>query len=122
LRCPAFANRQRAQQDRPIRAIGLLRQAHGELLPPVGLLVEALPQIGHAALVAAAAQDRHDAGAQQSCLGRFDRAQLTVERHQVIEHVRARVFGQPPNRKEILVEEDARISFRVPPPPPLDLA
>ncbi len=36
--------------------------------------------------------------------------------------LRARVFGQPPGRREILVEEDARISFRVPPPPPLDLA
>jgi len=36
--------------------------------------------------------------------------------------LRARVFGQPENRVEILVEEDARISFRVPPPPPLDLA
>ena len=36
--------------------------------------------------------------------------------------LRARVFGQPPGCKDLLVEEDARVSFRVPPAPPLDLA
>ena len=36
--------------------------------------------------------------------------------------LRARVFGQPPGRKDLLIEEDARVSFRVPPPPPLDRA
>jgi hypothetical protein len=36
--------------------------------------------------------------------------------------LRARVFGQPPGCKDLLVEEDARAVFRVPPPPPLDLA
>lgn len=36
--------------------------------------------------------------------------------------LRARVFGQPPGRKDLLIEEDARVSFSVPSPPPLDLA
>ena len=36
--------------------------------------------------------------------------------------LRARVFGQSLGRKDLLVEEDARVGFRVPTPPPLDLA
>jgi len=36
--------------------------------------------------------------------------------------LRARVFGRPPLCKDLLIEEDARVSFTVPPPPPLDLA
>jgi hypothetical protein len=35
--------------------------------------------------------------------------------------VRARVFGHPHGRKDILIEEDASVVLKVPPLPPLDL-
>jgi hypothetical protein len=35
--------------------------------------------------------------------------------------VRARVFGHPRGRKDILIEEDASVALKVPPLPPFDL-